>query len=213
MPVMNGRAPHAGRRMLSAAGWLSGLLAASLSASPARADADVHTVNVPMRIDTSHSDASFSLRVALVRRLNGWFDYFEGFVTRSEERRTFSVDVRLAVLSLQMENPSHARWAASEEFFDAERHPWIRFHAVDVPDRLLRDGGPLHGSLTLRGITQPVEFELLAADCERPGLDCDVIAEGEVQRTDFGMTTKRLVVADKVRLELRIRLIPPTAGR
>jgi polyisoprenoid-binding protein YceI len=197
------------RRALLAVGWLAGAHAPHTG----WAMADAHTVSIPMRIDTSRSDAAFSLRVALIRRLHGRFDYFEGFVERAEQRRTFSVDIRLAVLSLQMDNAAHARWAASGEFFDAERHPWIRFHAVDVPDRVLRDGGALPGSLTLRGVTRPVEFALAPAECARPGIDCDVVADGEVQRSEFGMTTKRLVVADKVRLAFRFRLASTTDGR
>ena len=112
---------------------LRGLVVALLL--PATAAASVADVPeaLPQKIDAPHSQAKFSLRVAWVRTLHGRFDYLEGYVHRQPARGVFAVDVRLAALSLYMSNADHAEWAQSEEFFDAGRHPWIRFFAEDPP--------------------------------------------------------------------------------
>jgi len=161
---------------------------------------------ISQRIDSPASRADFSLRVAWVRTLTGRFDYLEGVVTRQPEAGTFSVDVRLAALSLYMNNPDHAVWAQSEEFFDAQRHPWIRFYAEAVPDAVLLQGGVLSGTLSLRGHSGQIEFEVEPARCDRPGVECEVVAHGELKRSAFGMQARRVVVSDKVRLNLSIKV-------
>ncbi len=185
---------------------LRGLLVALMLPGAAAASTATPVDGLPQHIDAPRSQAKFSLRVAWVRTLHGRFDYLEGFVHRLPSRGVFSVDVRLAALSLYMGNPDHAQWAQSEEFFDAARHPWIRFFADDVPDRVLREGGAIQGQLSLRGITRQVVFEVEPTECARPGLDCAVVGRGELKRSDFGMDSRRLVVSDKVKLDLAIRV-------
>ncbi len=158
------------------------------------------------RIDTPNSRAAFVVRVAWIRSLPGRFDHVEGVIARQPERGTLSIDVRLAAQSLSMHNPEHAQWAQSEEFFDGQRHPWIRFVAEGVDEAMLRDGGELRGELSLRGITRPIALEVNPSDCERPGLDCAVEVHGELRRSDFGMQARRFVVSDKVRLDFAIRV-------
>lgn len=196
-PRPPGKLPH----LLSALA----LLVASLIGTPAAAEA-TSGPEIAQRIDSPASRADFSLRVAWVRTLTGRFDYLEGVVTRQPAAGTFSVDVRLAALSLYMSNPEHAAWAQSEEFFDAQRHPWIRFNAEAVPDAVLRDGGLLSGTLSLRGHSGPVDFEVEPAECPLPGLECEVVAHGELKRSAFGMLARRVVVSDKVRLNLSIKV-------
>lgn len=158
-------------------------------------------------IDPAQSRAEFSLRVVWVRKLEGHFEYIQGSITHPAPGR-FDVRVKIATQSLSMPNPDHAAWAQSAEFFDAQRHPWISFEALDASTDLLRDGGELHGLLSLRGVTQPASFALQPARCARPGVDCPVEASGEVQRSEFGMNARRWAVSDKVKLALRFRLRP-----
>lgn len=158
------------------------------------------------RLDPARSLAEFSLRVLWVRRIEGRFEFIQGGVARSASPDRIDIDVAIAAQSLDMRNPEHAVWARSREFFDAGRHPWIRFQVRQAPAQLLQDGGVLSGDLSLRGITRLTEFELLPAQCPRPGIDCAVHARGEIRRSDFGMDTRRWAVGDKVQLALRFHL-------
>ena len=156
-------------------------------------------------IDTAQSSAGFALRALWVKRIDGSFTRVEGVIDRAPATARFDVDVRIAADSVKMEKEDHARWARSEDFFDASRHPWIHFRAEAVPEGVLRDGGEIRGNLTLRGATRPVGFQVAPAECEHPGRDCAVHASGDVQRSDFGMDARRVVLGDKVRLEFTIR--------
>lgn len=178
-----------------------------LQAEQVRAPAPIQS-----EIDPARAYTEFSLRVAWVRRLGGRFDFIQGQVLEHADRRHFDVDIAIAAQSLQMDNPDHAAWARSEEFFDAERHPWIRFRARDVPMHILHSGGRLIGWLSLRGQEHAADFEIAPASCPEPGFDCAVEAEGEISRSQFGLTARRWVVSDKVQLKLSFSLRPADWG-
>jgi len=159
-----------------------------------------------LRIDPVRSRIEFSLRLLLVRRLDGRFPLVEGTVLLDRSRDTADIAVAIDAREVMMERPDYAEWARSPEFFDANRHPEIRFSARGVPLALFRDGGDLDGALSLRGITRPATLTLRPSDCEEPGLGCPVEAEGELSRGDFGMVARRFVLSDKVRLAFTIRV-------
>ena len=164
-----------------------------------------------LQVDSAQSSATFALRALWVKRIDGEFSRVEGLIERDPAAGRFGVDVRIDAGSVRMQRESYAAWARSADFFDAPRHPWIRFRASDQPERTLRDGGELRGELTLRGITRPVSFVLQPSECPRPGIDCVVRARGEVRRSDFGMDARRIVLGDRVKLDFAIRAQPAGA--
>lgn len=182
------------------------LLAALLCLVCTSAQAEV------LLIDKSRSQAGFSLRALLVKRIDGGFTGVEGSVTRDPASGRVGVDVRIDANSVTMDRQSYADWARSDDFFAAAAHPWIQFRADNIPERLLREGGSSQGLLTLRGITRPVQLVIEAAACPRPGLDCSVHASGEVKRSEFGMDARRVVLSDKVELQFSVRLLAATSG-
>lgn len=159
-------------------------------------------------IDTSNSNAEFSLRALLIKRIEGDFTRVEGVIHRDPAARRFGVDVRIAADSVRMDREDNAAWAKSPDFFDSARHPWIGFVANDMPEVVLYQGGEVQGELTVRGITRPIRFTVAAAACARAGIECPVQARGELQRSEFGMDARRLLLSDKVRLEFSIRAHP-----
>ncbi len=184
------------------------LLACVLAVSTGSAAAVGPSDEPGLRIDTAHSFAGFSVRAAWVKRIDGRFAHIEG-VVRPEADQAWLLEVRVASGSVLMGRDSHEDWARSADFFDTARHPWIEFRAAGLSKTLLHAGGAIDGVLTLRGISRPVRFELLPAECARPGLECPVQARGEVDRSQFGMTARRVFVSDKVKLNFDIRLHAP----
>lgn len=72
---------------------------------------------------------------------------------------------------------------------------------------MLTTGGVLEGQLTLRGITQPMRFELPPAHCTPAALQtCLIEARGSLSRSAFGMSTHRIALSDQVQLALLIAL-------
>lgn len=164
------------------------------------ASAQTHT------IDADHANAGFWIRPVWLKRIEGVFPVLEGMAEHDPQRGTTRVDVRIDVRALQMSRASYVTWAQSEEFFDVERYPWIRFQSDPIPARRLREGGEIVGEVTLRGITRPVRFVLEPATCQTPGFDCAVRATGEVRRSAFGMDARRLALGDTVHLAFSVQL-------
>ncbi len=140
----------------------------------------------------------------------GRFGAVTGEVEIDHEARSARVRARIDTRALSMRRTSYEEWVRSDEFFDAARHPYIEFDSEPFPLATLERGGDIVGNLTLRGLTRPASLRLSPSEC--PGavaLSCAVVAEGTVQRSDFGMRTRRATLADKVRLHFTVRTVAP----
>ncbi len=119
------------------------------------------------------------------------------------------VDVRVDVAAARMDNPRREAMLHSPDFFDTGRYPFIHFRSSAFSPSLLWNGGRIDGEMSIRGTTRDVQFMLEPVRCDRDKLvDCVIEASGELQRTDFGMTTHRLALGNDVQLKLRIGLRP-----
>lgn len=165
-------------------------------------------------VDPASSQARFELRALGFMAIEGHLESVEGEVWRDADGTW--VQVRVALSSLRMSSERRARWALSEEFFDATAHPTLTYTAaVPTEARMDRLGSALQGVLNLRGIEAPVRVALLSPECDDRQRNCRLRAHAEVSRRRFGMMSKRLTLSDAVSLDLRLDLrrndpAPPT---
>ena len=157
------------------------------------------------RIDGADSTARFRVRLFGVVPITGWFDKLEGEVSVDRARGVATVTAALDANAVRMNRESNTAWAKSPEFFDAANHPEIKFVSIELPLARLTEGGQVDGRLTLRSITGRVAFELEDADCSllRDSV-CSVVVAGSVDRSQFGMTTRRGTLADRVNFTLKL---------
>jgi polyisoprenoid-binding protein YceI len=163
-------------------------------------------------LDPARSHVGFEIRTRWGQRLHGEFARHSGAVTQRPDGLR---QVRLAIEAASVDIEGHAnytRFARGEGFFDAAEHPRIEFVSHPYEPGLLRDGGPMAGRLRLRGVEREAVFRIEPAGCERPALDCDVVASGSIDRIDFGMDRWRVAIRDEVRFRLRVRLAPARDG-
>ena len=160
--------------------------------------------------DAERSRIDFHLSALGVIRLDGRFERFHGQVGIDDSG---SPQVHLVVIagSLHMDNPRHRDWARSPEFFDVDRHPQVEFRSDPLPDGLLEHGGPLTGTLRVRGIDRPARFDLEPGRCSTPGDRCEIAVAGTIRRSDYGMQSRRLALSDRVHLRMRFVLQPERA--
>jgi polyisoprenoid-binding protein YceI len=188
------------------------LLCLALNCPTAHAQPPRHEV---LQLDATRSRAGFTVKVLWLIGVGGEFGAVQGSLDVDRFRGTARVDARIAADDLHMRSARYENWAKSAEFFDAEHYPKIHFASDDFPLVRLRSGGALDGTLTLRGIARPVRFRILPADCAQPLTGaCAVPVEGSIERSDFGMHSRRGTLADKVALRLQIFVLaepsPPT---
>ncbi len=186
-------------------GLLAALAALSLPPRPAKPS--------PYRIDERFGAIRFSVSVLGLFSVSGRFLRFFGDLTldpRRPEATAIAVSVPTADIDLPLaEQRDLIRSAA---YFDSANYPIARFvsQAVSVlaPDRFLIDG-----LLTLRGVTNPVRLEARLTERRRDpqrGIDvADVLAQATVSRSAFGMVADRLLLSDRVRIEIQVRIELP----
>ena len=150
--------------------------------------ADVVAPAGTWNLDPVHSRVDFEVSY-LAGRFKGEFHEIGAELTVNTDRASLDGTAKVASVDVKDENLSaHLQ---SPDFFDAERHPELRFAALDI--RL--DGGgdgkvSADGELTIKGVTMPVAVTgtvtALIADPygnDRIGLNLTT----KIDRTDFGV--------------------------
>lgn len=179
---------------------------AAVAMSLATLAAAAPSVTRAQRLDPAQSRFGFELRTRWGQRIDGNFPHFEGEVVDLPDGRR-QVHVRLTTAQVEVAgSPRYTRFARSDRFLDAQRHPWVEFHSEPYSRELLKTGGPLPGVLRMRGISRHQVFLLEPGTCERPARDCDVVGQGRVDRGEYGLHSWRWALTDEVRFHLRVRL-------
>ncbi len=138
------------------------------------------------QVDSVHSHVGFAIEY-LVGTFRGSFSPVEASLEVADEGNAILTGaVRAENVKVQDENlTAHL---LTPEFFDAERAPEIRFASQE----LRRDGDLVHGAgeLTIKGITQPVEFRGTISDpIDHPmgGQRLGLKLAATIDRRNFGL--------------------------
>ncbi|HEY0178123.1 MAG TPA: YceI family protein [Dokdonella sp.] len=180
---------------------------AALALAAGACAADTETV----QLDGTRSRAEFTVKLLWLVNIGGRFGRVRGTVAIDRFRNQAVVDARIDADSVTMGNDRYESWVKSAEFFDVAHHPEIRFVSAPFALARLRNGGELPGTLTLRGLAQPVAFVLEPATCERPGYDCEIAVHGAIRRSDFEMRSRRGALGDKVELRFGVYAVAAPA--
>jgi polyisoprenoid-binding protein YceI len=92
------------------------------------------------------------------------------------------------VASVDVKDENFAAHLQSPDFFDAERHPELRFTAEDI--RLNGDAVSVDGEITIKGVTKPVTIAGTVAGPMTDGYGNERIGlkvATTIDRTDFGV--------------------------
>ena len=182
----------------SAAAAAAALLTVALLLFPARAT----------QIDETASSVGFTLETRWGKTLVGHFPRYEGDVSRLSDGLQ-QVRLRLSTADVEIEDSAtFTRVTRGEGFFEAARFPWVEFVSDPYDVSLLRTGGRLGGVLTIRGIQRRQSFTVSASDCDAPGVGCDIVARGTIDRDDYGMGRWGFALSDEVVFSLRMRVAP-----
>jgi polyisoprenoid-binding protein YceI len=156
-------------------------------------------------IDAAQSQVGFVLKTRWGQSLEGRFPTLHGEVRSLADGRR-QVQMVLSTRDVEIVgHRSYTRLTRGKGFFDADQYPEVTFVSEPYGEELTRNGGELRGVLSIRGVQRREAFTLAPATCDRPGLDCDVVAHGTVQRGDYGVDRWSFALSEVVRFSLRIR--------
>jgi polyisoprenoid-binding protein YceI len=156
-------------------------------------------------IDPEHTTITFSMGQHRIHRVRGQFHDVHGWVlTSGEEQDEVEIRAEVDAASVDTRVKTRDRHLRSARFLDVERYPTIIFTGTAV-EKLGGHLFRLAGDLTVRGITQPVEFE---AAVEEGDTGPRIVAHAAVDRRAFkiGPWAMTLIAGDRVTLEIEATL-------
>jgi polyisoprenoid-binding protein YceI len=168
------------------------------------------------RLDPVHTRIGFAARHAMVTKVRGSFNTFEGTVVLDGTSPTNSTArVSIEAASIDTRNAQRDEHLRSNDFLAMEEYPQITFVSTAV-----RETGEsrfeLTGDLTIRGVTNsvtiPLTYQGVADD---PYGNRRVGFEGSttISRKDYGITwnavleTGGVMVSDKIVIELDVSAV------
>ncbi|MEU4192493.1 YceI family protein [Kribbella sp. NPDC026611] len=167
-------------------------------------------------IDTAHTRVGFSARHAMVTKVRGAFDEFEGtFHIDGENPEKSSGKVTIQAKSINTRNGQRDDHLRSNDFLSMDEYPEISFVSTAVKQTGDADF-VVTGDVTIRGVTRSVEvpFEYTGSATDpfgnqRVGLEGSVV----INRKDYGVSWNAalegggVLVSEKVTLELEVSAI------
>lgn len=163
--------------------------------------------------DVPHSNIAFAVKHLKITDVHGVFKGYDALIDydkATNELKAFEATLQAASIDTRVEpRDNHLK---SEDFFDAQKFPTIKFKMT----KFEKDGkneGKIYGDLTIKNITKPVvldfnyngESKNMNGE-ERIGIELD----GEIFRRDFGVGEKFLdsSISDKIELNIDIEAGP-----
>ena len=176
------------------------------------------------KIDPAHSIIGFAVRHLEINWVEGRFKEFEGTVHYDDKDVTkSSVEFAAKVESIDTGVAPRDKHLRTADFFEVEKYPTLTFKSTSV-ERKGKDAFVLHGDLTIKGVTKPVQLPFnLAGAVKDPwgNTRFGVEAQTKINRRDFGVNYGNafaggLDVGNEVTIDLRLEAVQPApkaAGR
>jgi polyisoprenoid-binding protein YceI len=167
-------------------------------------------------IDPAHSRMGFVARHAMVAKVRGSFDDFEGTLhIDGEHPENSSGRVTIQAKSIDTRNDQRDEHLRSNDFLDMANNPEITFVSTSV-EQTGENTFKVTGDLTIRGVTKPVtmDFEFTGSAVDpfgnvRIGLEGATV----LNRKDWGVSWNAalegggVLVSEKITLEIEVSAI------
>lgn len=168
------------------------------------------------KIDNAHSEVTFKVKHLMITNVTGSFTQFDATMTATaDDFSDAKISFEAEVNSISTNNEQRDGHLKGEDFFAAEKFPKLSFVSSSFK-KLTDTAYTLHGDLTIRGITKPVQLAV-----EYGGTMTDPYGQvkvgfeigGKISRKEFGLTWTAtteaggIVVSDEVKLNLAVQMI------
>lgn len=178
------------------------VLAAVLGASSLAMAADTYT------IDGAHTSANFAVKHMGLSTVHGRFTDVSGTIVLDEKApENSSVTAVIKAASVNTDNAMRDKDLKSDNFFNADKYPEIRFQSTSVRS-LGGDKYIAAGKLTIRDVTREVEIPFTLAQGQTPkgqhklGVDAALTVNRFDYHVNFDQTG--LLVGKDVNIELSV---------
>lgn len=171
---------------------------------------------IKWKVDPAHSEVQFKVKHLMITTVTGYFRKYDIEVeTETEDFHTAKkIEFTAEVDSIDTNQEQRDTHLKSDDFFNAEEHPVIKFtgNNYETKDKKAK----LHGNLTIRDITKPITL-----DVEHGGSVVDPYGQtkagftvtGKINRKDFNLKWNavteagQIVVSDEIKIHCEIQLV------
>jgi polyisoprenoid-binding protein YceI len=167
-------------------------------------------------IDPSHTRIGFVARHAMVTKVRGSFNQFEGTGTYDADDPTrSSLSLTIDAKSIDTRNADRDAHLRGNDFFDMDTYPEIRFVSTKV-EPVDAETYRVTGDLTIKDVTKPVSIDFeVSGPVQDPWGNTRIGLEGksEINRKDWGVSFNvaleagGLLVSEKITLEFEVAAV------
>lgn len=167
-------------------------------------------------IDPAHSRVGFVARHAMVTKVRGSFNEFEGSgYFDAADPRASHLEITIKAASIDTRNADRDAHLRSNDFFAMDEYPEIRFVSSAV-EQVGPSRYAVTGDLTIKAVTKPVTFEVeLSGPALDPWGNRRIGLEGSttVNRKDWGVSWNAaleaggVLVSENVTLEIEVAAV------
>jgi len=171
-------------------------------------------------LDKSHSSISFSIRHMVISEVTGNFkDFTISFTAAKADFSDATVDATIKVASINTDNERRDGHLKTDDFFNAEKFPDIRFKSTSF-EKVGDNAYKITGDLVIRDITKKVTFDAVYNGSVKSPWGATVIswkATTTINRFDYGLKwnkaieTGGLIAGDVVKITHNLELTKPSA--
>ncbi len=163
-------------------------------------------------IDKPHSKVGFSVTHMVVSETEGNFKDFDGkVISKTDDFNGAEVEFTAKVASINTENEKRDGHLKSDDFFNAEKFPEVKFKG-----NLVKENGKyiLKGKFTMRDVTKDVAFDVTYGGTVKAfgGVKAGFKFNGKINRQDYqlkwskNLESGELVLGDEVELIVKVEL-------
>lgn len=173
-------------------------------------------VTTKWAIDPAHSEIQFKVKHLMITNVTGTFTDFEASAeTEGSDFGTAKISFQAKADSITTNNEQRDAHLKSDDFFSAEKFPYLSFSDGKLIPGKAENEFILKGKLTIKDVSKEVE---LAADLggiekdpwgnEKAGFSL----QGKINRKDFGLTWNTItesggmLVSEEIRIQAEIQL-------
>ncbi|MDX3097613.1 YceI family protein [Streptomyces sp. ME01-24h] len=151
----------------------------------------------PWTIDPAHSEVGAVAQHLGLSSVHGRFTAFAGRIDVAQQPLASCVEAVIDAASIDTGNGTRDEHLRSADFLDVDRHPTVTYRSGSL-DPVAGDRWTVHGELTMRGVTRPVDLDLAYLGTGPDpwgGVRAAFRATAELRREDFAMNWNQVVRA------------------
>lgn len=159
-------------------------------------------------LDKAHTEIQFNVNHLVISEVSGKFKEFDGSVrSKSDDFDGSEIEFNAMVASINTDNEQRDGHLKSDDFFNAEKYPELKFKGNLVKNG---SGYVLKGEMTIRDVTKPIAF-----DVDYNGTVTDPWGnvksgfkiKGTIDRFDYGLKWNTLMEAGGAVVDNEINIV------